>query len=289
MRVLVTGGTGTVGSRVVRELLARGVAPRVLVRSEERTAGLPGGAEPALGDLERPETLAAAFAGCEAVFLLNALAQDEAEQGLAGVEAARAAGARRVVYLSVPLPAGSEAIPHFATKIRVEQALRDSGLDHLVLRPNNFFQNDLWFRQAILEHGIYPQPLGAVGLHRVDVRDIAAVAVRALLDPLEERGECAVAGPVGLTGEQTAAAWSRALGRDVRYAGDDLDAWASAARTMLPEWLVHDLRIMYAFFQQHGLGATDEELRRQQDYLQRPPRSFETFVAETADAWRRPA
>jgi hypothetical protein len=89
-----------------------------------------------------------------------------------------------------------------------------------------------------------------------------------------------------LTGEGTAAVWARHLGRDVRYGGDDLDAWAVQARTMMPDWLVEDLKVMYAFFQERGLVASAEDLAALTALLGRPPRSFETFAAETAATWR---
>jgi len=241
--------------------------------------------EGAVGDLARPETLPAALDGVDRVFLITPLDPRETELGLAGVEAAVDAGVDRIVYLSVAMPEGSEDIPHFASKIPIEEAVRDAGVAWAVLRPNNFFENDLWLREAIVEHGVYPQPIGSVGLNRVDVGDIAEVAVRALTGDGVD-GELPVHGPDALTGPQVAETWSRHLATEVGYAGDDLDAWAENAGHMMPEWMVHDLRIMYAFFQEHGFRATDDELSRLRDVRGRPPRSFDDFAAETAARWR---
>ena len=88
MTILVTGGTGTVGSQVTARLTAAGVDTRVLTRSPDKAAGLPAGAAGVVGSLSEPFSLAPAFEGVDRLFLLTPLAQDEVDQGLAAVEAA---------------------------------------------------------------------------------------------------------------------------------------------------------------------------------------------------------
>ena len=180
MKVLVIGGTGTVGSAVVAELRARGHEPRVMTR-----VGRQGRVAPGRHHARRRRPRAARrrcrprSAGVDGVFLLAPVGPNETAQALAGVEAARPARVGHLVYLSVVMPPGSQVIPHFASKMPVEQAVQASGLPWTILRPNNFFQNDVWFRDAITTFGVYPQPLGPRGLNRVDVRDIAEAAVNA--------------------------------------------------------------------------------------------------------------
>jgi len=125
-----------------------------------------------------------------------------------------------------------------------------------------------------------------VGLSRVDTRDIAHALVNAVVDEGHEGKRYPLAGPDVLDGAAVAAAWGRALGRDVRYAGDDLDAWEKQVRARLPGWLVDDLRIMYAYFQREGLRADADALDAQAAVLGRAPRRFEDFAAETARAWK---
>ncbi|MEE8572563.1 MAG: NmrA family NAD(P)-binding protein, partial [Gemmatimonadota bacterium] len=100
MTILVTGGTGTVGSHVVANLATAGHDTRVLTRSPEKAAALPDGATGVIGALAEPSTLGPAFEGVGRLFLLTPLAQDEVAQGLAGIEAAKAAGVRRIVFMS---------------------------------------------------------------------------------------------------------------------------------------------------------------------------------------------
>lgn len=287
LRILVIGGTGTVGREVVRRLLERNVVPRVMTRSAENAHQRMEDAEYVVGHLARPASLAEPFRGIEQVFLLTPLVPNEAELGRAAVRAAADAGVQHVVFQSVHRVEDGPHIPHFRTKLEISGALRESGIPHTLVCPNNFFQNDYWYRDAIMD-GVYPQPIGQVGLNRVDVRDIAEAVVTALLEPGHAGESYPVVGPDVITGSDAARVWTRHLGRAVRYAGDDLDAWRSAAANMLPAWLVDDLEIMYRFFQEEGLRATPEELEKQETLLGHAPRRYEDFVAEVAPSWTEP-
>lgn len=284
MKVLVVGGTGTVGSAVVAQLRASGVEPCVMSRSADKAASLPAGTSHVVGDLAQPASLPAAFTGVDGVFLLASVGPDETARSLAGVDAAKAAGVRHIVYLSVVMPQGSDVIPHFASKIPVEAAVQASGIPWTILRPNNFFQNDLWFRDAIATDGVYPQPLGPRGLNRVDVRDIAEAAANAFTCGVG--GIVPLNGPRGLTGDDTARVYSEILQRPVRYGGDDLDVWATRASAMMPPWMVQDMRIMYDYFIRHGAHASGTDFAAQQNLLGHAPRPFEAFVSELAKGWR---
>lgn len=283
MKVLVLGGTGTVGSHVVREVLARGAEVSVLTRDPKKP--LPPGVRAVAGDLLDPATVRSAFAGMDGVFLLNALGTTECHEGLMAVDGARLAAVKKLVYLSVHDVDKAPHLPHFGAKIAVEAAIRSSGIPFTILRPNNFFQNDNWCKDVLLGFGVYPQPIGGVGLSRVDVRDIAEAAAIALTTSGNDGRTVNVAGGEVHTGTSTAEIWGNVLGRRITYAGDDLDAWEKQSLAYLPAFLVFDLRLMYAFFQEHGLKATAEDVERLTALLGHPPRRFDAFAAETARAW----
>jgi uncharacterized protein YbjT (DUF2867 family) len=285
VKVLVIGGTGTVGTAVVAALRAGGHEARVMTRSADKAAQLPAGTSHVVADLSQPSTLAAAFTGVDGVFLLAPVSQTETADSLVGVEAAKAAGVARLVYMSVVMPPGSDVIPHFASKIPVEKAVQDSGLPWTILRPNNFFQNDVWLREPITRYGVYPQPIGSRGLNRVDVRDIAEAAANAFTRGMG--GIVPLNGPRGLTGDDTARVYAEQFTRPVRYAGDDLDAWATQASAMFPPWMVDDFRIMYDYFIKYGAHASGRDFAAQEELLGHAPRSFEDFVAELAKAWAK--
>jgi uncharacterized protein YbjT (DUF2867 family) len=284
MRILVTGGTGLVGSEVVRQL--RGTTHDVQVLTRDPSKGkLPDGVIAVKGDLREPASVQRIFNGVEAVFLLNPVTQTEAAEGLMAVCAMRDAGVKRVVYLSVQDADRAAWLPHFGSKVGVETAVQRSGIAYTILRPNNFYQNDYFFKDVLLQHGVYPQPIGGIGLSRVDVRDIGEAAVAALTTPGHEGQTYDIAGPEPLTGEQVAAAWGRALRKPVTYAGNDLDSWEAQSLKFMPDWLVYDFKQMYAFFQESGLIASADAIARQTRLIGHAPRPFDAFVTETAGAW----
>ena len=285
MKVLVLGGTGTVGSQVVRALMGRGADVRVLTRSPEKAKGLPQGVQPVAGDLLSPATVRSAFTGMDGVFLLNAVSATEAHEGLMAVNGARLAGVRRVAYLSVHRVDEAPHLPHFGGKLGIEAALKASDMATTILRANNFYQNDVWYKDVMLQHGVYPQPLGNIGVSRVDVRDIAEVAAISLTSDSDSE-TINLIGPDAHTGRSTAEVWSRALGKKIIYGGDDLDGWEKQAAQMLPDWMAFDFRLMYAHFQVKGLKATPADVERLTRLLGHPPRSFDDFASETAKAWR---
>lgn len=284
MSILVTGGTGTVGSAVVTELVARGADVKVLTRDASKVAAAKGVTR-VQGNLLEPETVNRVFKGIDRVFLLNPVSQTEASEALMAITAMRLAGVKHVVYLSVHHVEKAAWLPHFGAKVGVELALKASGIPYTILRPNNFYQNDYWQKDPLLKFGVYAQPIGNAGVSRVDVRDIAEAAAIALTSAGHEGQTYDLVGPEAITGETTARIWGEALGRTIAYA-DDLDAWEQQSLQFLPAWMVFDFRHMYAFFQKNGLKASDEAIARQTTLLGHAPRSFEAFAKETAAAWR---
>lgn len=286
MKTLVIGGTGQVGSHVVKGLVGKGVSVRVLSRSKDKASSLPAGVELVAGDLNDPMNARAAFQGVEAVFMANPVAQTEANEGICGVALAREAGVKRFVYMSVHNLEGAPLLPHFGSKIGVEAAVRASGMTWTILRPNNFFQNDYWFQEPVTKYGVYPQPIGDVGLHRVDTRDIADAGVNALTASGFGNKAFTLVGPTVVNGASTAEILSAKLGKKISYGGNDLDAWEKNVLAMMPAWMVFDFKAMYRFFQEHGLKATPAELSDCEKIVGHALRSYEGFASELAQAWK---
>lgn len=285
MRVLVTGGTGTVGSEVVKALLARGAEVRVLTRDPAK-ARLPEGVTAVEGNLLDIPTLRRVFTDVDGVFLLNAVSPTESQEALLAISAMRGSAVRHLVYLSVHQVDGAPWLPHFGAKVGIEAAVKASGIAYTILRPDNFFQNDVWYKDVLLQYGIYPQPLGDVGTSRVDVRDIGEAAAIAFTQSGHAGQTYDLVGPEVVTGVSTAAAWSEALGRPIAYGGNDLDQWEQQALTMMPDWMAFDIRHMYAHFQEKGLRASPDAVARLTTLLGHPPRTFGAFAAECAAAWK---
>jgi uncharacterized protein YbjT (DUF2867 family) len=285
MSTLVIGGTGTIGSRVVSRLAERGEPIRVATRSTEKTHKLPSVATGVVADLEDPASLLAALQGIERVVLITPLDPNEARMGTNAVRAARESGVRRLVYLSVHQVHRCPEAPHFRSKIEIQKAIEDSGIPFTLIMPNNFFQNDDRMQAAIVEHGVYPQPIGGVGINRVDAGDVADAIVTAVTTPGHEGEHYPVVGPDTLTGEMVATIYTQHLRRPIQYIGDDLEAWKRLVRDQLPPWLVEDLEIMLRFFQREGLKATDADFAKQARVLGHPPRAFDDYAEAMAKLW----
>ena len=297
--LLVVGATGLVGREVVAAVCARGHRPRVLLRSPDRASALPPGAdvEVVVGDLDDRSSLAAALEGVDAAFLTTPHDEREDELGLAFLAACEHAEVSRLVLSTAIHPDSSnrrvrDAIfwvmgrigPHYAAKYRVEAAVRDSHLDTVVLQPTNFYQNDLLWRTELLA-GSYPQPLGAKGANRVDCRDIGEAAARGLLGELAG-GAYPLVGPAKqLSGPQSAAVWAKVLGREVAYAGDDLDVWEQAVGERMAPRMRADFRATYGLIQRFGLSASARQLDATRTALGREPRDYEGFVRDTVEGW----
>src|SRR5579884_758149 len=153
VKVLVTGGTGFVGSAVVHELRARGVEVRALVRAQRKAERLERwGVEPAYGDVTDADSVLAAARGCTHVVHLVAIIRGgrrEFERVMVDgtrnvLAAARAAGVERFVHMSALGVSERTRIltPYFAAKWQMEQDVADSGVEHVVMRPSFVFGRD---------------------------------------------------------------------------------------------------------------------------------------------------
>jgi len=272
-----------VGSAVVRELLRRNAEVRLLVRDAKTT--VPSGVESVIGDLLDPPAMERAMEGAEKLYLLNAVTPDELTQGLIAFNLAKRHGFKHVVYHSVFRVDHFLDVPHFASKFAIERALREFDVPWTVLRPNYFFQNDVTVRDSLTSAGIYPMPLGDTGVSAVDVRDIAEAAAIVLTSDGHEGKVYNLNGPALLSGPKAAAIWSELLGKTVRYAGHDMDAFETAMRKNAPAWSAFDIRMMYQGYLERGFAAEENDIATLTALLGHAPRTYEAFARETVDGW----
>jgi len=79
--------------------------------------------------------------------------------------------------------------------------------------------------------------------------------------------------------------WDRTLGRNVRYAGNDLDAFENNIKARAPAWMAYDMRAMMRRYQNDGAVATPADIDRLTTLLGRAPRRYRDFTVETAQSW----
>jgi len=288
MSILVTGATGAIGSLVVQGLARQGAAVRALVRSPGKAA-LPAGVTEVVADMTDVPSMRRALSGVRTLFLLNAVTPDEVTQAVLALSLAREAGIERIVYLSVIHADRFTDVPHFTGKHTVERMIDDLDLPATVLRPAYFMQNDRQVQAVIEGYGVYPMPIGSAGVAMVDTRDVADVAVAELLrrDRAEQplpRLTLEVVGPDAFTGESAAAVWSEVLGREIRYGGDDLQAFEAQLATAAPGWMAFDMRLMMSRIQRHGMQPAAGTVRQLEALLGRPLRRYAALARELVAA-----
>jgi len=286
MKVLVTGATGNVGSAVVAELVKRGTEVRALIRKPEDAQKLPTGVEVAIGDLLDPVAVEEALKGADKLFLLNAVTADELTQALIAFDLARKLAVKHLTYLSVFKVEQFRDVPHFASKLAVESALREFGVPHTILRPGYYIQNDATLKDALTGPGIYPIPLGTAGIAAVDIRDIAEAAAISLTEEGHDGQTYDLVGPTLINGPGNAEVWSTLLGKKIKYTGHNFDQWEQTMRSKMPTWMAFDLRMMFQGYFDRGFASTETEVGRITKLFGRAPRSYEEFAAETAKLWK---
>src|SRR6202161_470419 len=285
MKILVTGGTGRVGSEVVKELHKRKADIRLLVRKND--SPMPAGVEAAIGDLLDPVSVEKAMDGVDKLYLLNAVLPDELTQGLIAYDLAKKLKLSHVVYHSVFRVEQFKDVPHFASKLAIESALGEFDVPFTIIRPNYFIQNDATMKDALTKTGIYPMPLGQVGISAVDIRDIAEAAAIALTSDGHFGKTYNLNGPEIVSGAKAASIWSKVLGKEIRYAGADMDAFEAQMRKTASSWSAFDIRMMFEGYLERGFTAEDGDLETLTTLLGRAPRRYEDFAKETALNWQK--
>ena len=216
--ICVTGAGGTVGSEVIKQLESAKAPFRAAYFSNEKAeAARARGIDAVIIDYNRPETLRAAFQGCDKLFLLGPNALNQTQLELNAVQAAKAAGVRHIVKQSV-VGAAEEAFAFAKVHRPVEKAIESSGFAWTFLRPNSFMQNVVTYMgETIKAEGAFYSASGKAKISHVDVRDIAAVAVKALTEPNHEGKAYTLSGPEALTYDELANELSKVLGRSISH------------------------------------------------------------------------
>lgn len=288
MTILVTGATGRVGRHVVDQLVKRGANVRVLTRDPSK-AQFPAAVDVARGDLLDLDSLRAAFKGVRTLFLLNAVTGDEFTQAIITLNIARESGVERVVYLSVLHADRFVNVPHFAVKSGAEQMLKAMEFSATILRPSYFIDNELMIKDVILNHGVYPMPIGSKGIAMVDARDIAELAAIELIRRDQGPGKLPtetlnLVGPDTLTGPTAAAIWSDVLARPVVYGGDDPAGFERNMATFMPKWTAYEMRLMAERYVSDGMLPEAGDVERLTRILGRPLHSYREFASQIANA-----
>ena len=283
--ILIVGATGLVGSATLRQLTARGVPVRALVRSAEKAATLAGpGVETVVGDLEQPSSLDAALDGVTRTLLISPLDPRQVELQGNFVEAARRAGAVHIVKLSGLGTALDSLLRSGWWHAQTEQHIADAGLPFTHLHPPFFMQNLLRSAATIAAQGVLVSAMHAGKIAMVDACDVAAVAVAALTSDGHVGKTYTITGPEALSFQEVAKKLAAATGKRVTYQDVSLDTMRQElVATGIPPWLV-EVRMEFAAALRDGSAAAVTDTV--QAVTGQPPLTFDAFAREHAALFR---
>jgi NAD(P)H dehydrogenase (quinone) len=270
----VTGATGHIGGMVARGLHAAGVPQRLIVRDPSRAPRLEGAEVVTAGYVDTPALLSA-FDGIDVLLLVSASeAADRVALHTATVDAAVAAGVRRIVYTSF-LRAAPDATFTFARDHwSTEQHIRASGAAYTFLRDNMYL--DL-IPHWVGDDGVIRGPAGDGRVGAVARADVASSAVAALTGAGHEAATYDLTGPESISLARIAAQLSEARGRPIRYRAETLDeAYRSRERYGAPSWEVAGWVTSYAAI---ASGELDVVTNHVEQLTGHPPMSLGDLLA----------
>jgi uncharacterized protein YbjT (DUF2867 family) len=281
-KVLVTGATGNTGSGLVPALRSAGVDVRAFVRDESKAQPLKdAGAEVVVGDLDRPETIEPAVEGVDKIYLLTWNGPTQAQQAENVIKVAKRAGNPHIVRHSMWGPERSRIIKQGD---QVEKAVKSSGLPWTLLKPTFYMQNTMMAAQTITSDGVIYWDMKDGKLGMIDVRDIVDVAVAVLTGTGHEAKSYILTGPAAISFHDVAAAFSKVLGKDVKYVSVPGEASLDSMISMgLPEWIAKGyVELSEGFSEGFANRATDNVAI----LTGHPARTFEQFARDYAQVFR---
>ena len=281
--ILVTGASGKTGKAVVTALARAGAPTRALVRRASQIEVLTnlGAHEVMSADMRLTPELRRAVENIRAVYhICPNVNPDEVDIGRRVIAAAKEAGVEHLVLHSVLHPQ-TEQMPHHWNKLRVEEALFESGLNFTILQPTAYMQNLLAGWKHITEDGVLRNPYPVeTRLSLVDLEDVAEAAAMVLTKRGHTGATYELVSTLPLTQTEVAAILGDALGRPVRAEAEPLEVWAARARTAgLGDYQLATLIRMFQYYERYGLIGNPNMLRW---LLGREPTALVEFARRAA-------
>ena len=280
--IVVTGATGQAGSEVVRALAARGERVRAFVRDPGTARRMLGdNVELAAGDLADPRSVRAALDGADALFL--SCADDPRRVGweTGAIDAAVAAGVRRVVKLSAVGAEPGSPVAFWDWHGQVEQHLRASGTGWVILRSSWYMSNLLAAAAQVAAEGRLYAPAGQARIAMIDPRDVGAAAAALLsASPGHEQRTYLVTGPEAITFTEVSAGLSAATGRRIEFTDiPGQDAEQAMIGGGMPAFAAEQIVKIFAQLRQ---GADRRVTATVQALTGSAPRDFACFARDHA-------
>jgi uncharacterized protein YbjT (DUF2867 family) len=281
--VLVTGSTGTVGSRTVERLAS---TPGVTVRAGVHSRPLREHRDnvvPVEIDYEKADTLRAAAEGVDSAFLITPAVPNQPELAERALEALQGARVPRLVRLSVLGADRSNPRMFQRAHAQTEQQIQSAGISHTFLRPNSYM-SELFGLFAPDAEGNLRLPWGNAGVSHVDPGDIASVATHVLTTDGHNGKAYTLTGPEAIATSQVASDISEVSGRKVQYIDTPEDAMRQGMLAAgLPSMLVDFLMDLHASYRVGEMALVNDNVLQ---LTGRSATTFKAFARAHAENWK---
>jgi len=278
--IIVTGGTGAIGSELLRLLSQAGISARALSRDPNKGQKLPH-ITWVIGDLSQPETLTKVFEGAKSLFLLTHYYEDMVELQHNAIVAAKAAGVTHVVKVSAFAATAHSRAPIGRWHYEIEKELEESGMGWTILRPHHFMTNLIAQAGYVIKEGAIYSPSGDGKIPYVDPRDVAAVAFVTLTQPGHLGKIYVVTGSEAISYRQAAEIIGNVIGKKLRFVDESPEeAQARRIREGVPPAVIKSILAIGAYQRAGGKTVTITETVA--ELTGRPPRTVAEFVKENA-------
>ena len=283
--ILITGASGNVGKEVLKQLARTGIPVRAAFQSASKAATAPSGVEIVTMDYNQPETLRTALKGVECVFLVGPPTSNLPAMERKAVDEIKRSEVPHIVKLSAM---GGRAATFPRQHADSEAYIESSGVSHTFLRPNGFMQNFVNYNAGTINsQSAFYGSQGEGKVSHIDIRDIAAVAVKVLTEDRHRGKTYALTGPEALSNARIAQVLSDDVGREIKYVDLPDEPFKQALLAAgVPEWSANALVDLQRLYREGGASAVTRDVEQ---LLGHKPISFEQFSRDHRAAFQRAA
>ncbi|WP_174613810.1 SDR family oxidoreductase [Virgibacillus ihumii] len=277
--ILVTGATGKIGRLVVQHLLNKGVPVRVFVRNERAFDDVENPSlELAIGTFEDTKSIEKAVEGVDRIFLVARDNPEQVSQHDNVIKVAEQCGVNHIVKLSAFGASRNSPIALMRWHAETEKQLRNSKLNWTFLRPHLYMQNLLRFGTQVATGSTFSAPMGSHNFALVDIRDIAEVAAKVLVDSDHVSKVYTLTGPSAITFKEIAEHLSDIFNQSINYNQlSPEEFYQMLLSNETPSWRAYDLAYIAEAYpgDRKSLITNDTNI-----LLNRPARSIRTFLSD---------
>jgi uncharacterized protein YbjT (DUF2867 family) len=279
--ILITGAGGNVGREVLKQITQTGARIRAAFQSPGKAA-VPDGVEIAIVDFNRSDTLKAALKDVDRVFLVGPPTAELPALERKAVDVIAQSGVQQIVKLSAMGGRGA-TFPRQHTES--EDYIRSSGVPYTFLRPNGFMQNIVNYNAPTInaQNAFYGSE-GDGRVSQIDIRDVAAVAVKVLTENGRLGKTYTLTGAEALNNTEIARVLSDVLGREIRFINlPPAELKKALLSAGMAEWSADAILDLQRFYREDKAATVTRDV---EEILGRKPTGFGKFVEDNRSAFQ---